>query len=323
MLSSLQFLGQAMAVMSRKNPLTESFMAQLDVDLEGSDISMWPRKKYMEQVNLYQNIQRQAKPAGAMHGVGTSPTPAEIPVNTDTVKCSPLFEIRDSQGMTGADRSVFYSKESSSSFGGQMLDIDSYAHLSPETMQFQLPNRSKGSPYGPKLNVMEQVPTPTSEMDFSTTDPRHQKSRSNSYKDTSSHTSFTPPTGDATSVSGLSKSSPGTLDGSSTLPTPSSVATAAGPDALFFDMADASFSNFQQSQFFAVPGPAAFTSPATQPGPDIAMSSAGWEMGGIEATSTGLTPMATESWSDVLSGVADWGGVPAEHQGFGARSRGS
>ena len=36
--SSLQFLLSAMQALRRKNPLTESFLAQLDVDIEGSGV---------------------------------------------------------------------------------------------------------------------------------------------------------------------------------------------------------------------------------------------------------------------------------------------
>jgi hypothetical protein len=38
--SSLQFLLSAMQALKSKNPLTESFLVQLDVDLEGSGLSV-------------------------------------------------------------------------------------------------------------------------------------------------------------------------------------------------------------------------------------------------------------------------------------------
>lgn len=40
MISSLQFLMAAMNALKKKNPLTESFLAQLDVDLEGMGIDV-------------------------------------------------------------------------------------------------------------------------------------------------------------------------------------------------------------------------------------------------------------------------------------------
>ncbi|KIX95392.1 uncharacterized protein Z520_08909 [Fonsecaea multimorphosa CBS 102226] len=75
--SSLHFLLAAMQVLKTKNPLTESFLVQLDVDLEGSGLdipSSYSRWKF-----------------------GHRP-PGESPANTDALKCSPLFEIRETQG---------------------------------------------------------------------------------------------------------------------------------------------------------------------------------------------------------------------------------
>lgn len=40
MTSSLQFLLAAMHALKKKNPLTESFLVQLDVDLEGMNIDL-------------------------------------------------------------------------------------------------------------------------------------------------------------------------------------------------------------------------------------------------------------------------------------------
>jgi hypothetical protein len=69
--SSLQFLLQAMQALRRKNPLTESFLVQLDLDLEGAGIS----KPYMP----------------------VEKKDAVIPVNSDPVGCSSIYEIRETQ----------------------------------------------------------------------------------------------------------------------------------------------------------------------------------------------------------------------------------
>ncbi|KAJ4341891.1 hypothetical protein N0V87_001556 [Didymella glomerata] len=69
--SSLQFLLQAMQALRRKNPLTESFLVQLDLDLEGAGI----QKPYM--------------PVEKKNAV--------IPVNSDPVGCSSIYEIRETQ----------------------------------------------------------------------------------------------------------------------------------------------------------------------------------------------------------------------------------
>lgn len=73
--SSLQFLLQAMQALRRRNPLTESFLVQLDLDLDSAGI------------------------AGVQHLKPYSPpnhaTCTSIPTNTDAVGCSPIYEIRE------------------------------------------------------------------------------------------------------------------------------------------------------------------------------------------------------------------------------------
>ncbi|KAJ9653433.1 hypothetical protein H2198_007381 [Neophaeococcomyces mojaviensis] len=83
--ASLTFLLSAMTVLRHKNPLTESFLVQLDVDLEGSGLNI-PSPLGP---NRYAN-----RPAG------------ECPANTDAVKCVPLFEIRESQSIGQSVRQI-------------------------------------------------------------------------------------------------------------------------------------------------------------------------------------------------------------------------
>jgi hypothetical protein len=45
--SSLQFLLQAMQALRKKNPLTESFLVQLDIDLESAGIMSAQHKPYL------------------------------------------------------------------------------------------------------------------------------------------------------------------------------------------------------------------------------------------------------------------------------------
>ncbi|KAI4687575.1 uncharacterized protein J4E88_003166 [Alternaria novae-zelandiae] len=74
MKSSLQFLLQAMEALRRKNPLTESFLVQLDLDLEGAGLQ------------------------GMRHQPYTQPTrkPTIISIHSDPqIACSPLINIRE------------------------------------------------------------------------------------------------------------------------------------------------------------------------------------------------------------------------------------
>ncbi|KIW52422.1 hypothetical protein PV05_08058 [Exophiala xenobiotica] len=76
--SSLHFLLAAMHVLKTKNPLTESFLVQLDVDLEGSGLDL---------PSNYSRWKFGRRPLG------------EVPANTDALKCTPLFEIRQTQNV--------------------------------------------------------------------------------------------------------------------------------------------------------------------------------------------------------------------------------
>lgn len=93
--SSLHFLLAAMQVLKTKNPLTESFLVQLDVDLEGTGLDVASHSRYkFGQRPLVSNMQT--------HQLPTLTFPqGEIPANTDAMKCSPLLEIRSTQGVAG------------------------------------------------------------------------------------------------------------------------------------------------------------------------------------------------------------------------------
>lgn len=86
--SSLQFLLQAMQALRRKNPLTESFLVQLDLDLEGAGIP----KPYMA-VEKRNSV---------------------IPVNSDPVGCSSIYEIRETQSQNAPINQFANSRTSSS-----------------------------------------------------------------------------------------------------------------------------------------------------------------------------------------------------------------
>src|SRR5215469_3475958 len=96
MLSSLKFLLDAMQALKRKNPLTESFLVQLDVDLEGTGIDVGHRNTnmYKKPPIVCPNLNR--VPSDSLK-INDNLLQFEIPQNTDSVRCSPLFEIRDSQ----------------------------------------------------------------------------------------------------------------------------------------------------------------------------------------------------------------------------------
>ncbi|KAI1831490.1 transcriptional regulator family: Fungal Specific TF [Penicillium roqueforti] len=76
--SSLQFLVSALTAMKNKNPLTESFLVQLDVDLDGTGIRALD--------------DRQRTNMSAAHSMVQS-------YCNDKVECTPIYNLRQTQGM--------------------------------------------------------------------------------------------------------------------------------------------------------------------------------------------------------------------------------
>ena len=209
-LSSLNFLLSAMQALKAKNPLTESFLVQLDVDLEGSGLDI--------------PLTAARNPNGSFKFAG------EIPQNTDSVHCSPLFEIRISQAAeanarvqlqaplrTANDMPVDFSAQD---FTSSHMNEMGYFNQNPS--QRQMPQRSR--PTLPDnantqfdrnnslsdLGVWNEV---TAQQPGSGRNSGHPTpSASTTSNKDSSHTSFTPPQFDdgSTSYAGFNAFSPNT-----------------------------------------------------------------------------------------------------------------
>ncbi|KAF2668054.1 hypothetical protein BT63DRAFT_426889 [Microthyrium microscopicum] len=296
MIASLQFLGTAMHILKRKNPLTESFLAQLEVDLEGTGIVIGPQTR-----NPWTERQRQQnqKNQKAMPGI----IPTEVAVSAPE-KCTSIFEITETQTTVNPDPSVFHAPNMNpQNFGlnGQInIDMDNSFNLSAGSPSaFQLPNRTKSSPFrGPVLAMAEgmgigadNANTPSStDMDYSGTGSSSSRSRNPSFKG-NSPASFTPPSANddqsqttTHSMHGNSKNSPRTMDGSSALPTPNMASAA---DVMFFGVPDPTFNGFAGGQMF---GNSYMNDGSSGMTP-------GWDMGNVDvSTTTGLTPMA--DWTE-------------------------
>ncbi|KAF2761978.1 hypothetical protein EJ05DRAFT_507580 [Pseudovirgaria hyperparasitica] len=184
MISSLQFLMSAMQVLKRRNPLTESFMVQLDLDLEDAGIP----------------------------GLRTSVESSEngkTPPSVDKARCSPIVVIGEQQsqsttlersdgGSTGdlATEPGLSMPTQSTTFTGN-TPISSRPSLPPSAFYEDI--ESKGALRGIIVPVMDSN-TPEGEMDTSpdTSGDQPTPSTSNSRHGSSSHTSFTPPRQDDT-----------------------------------------------------------------------------------------------------------------------------
>ena len=214
--SSLHFLLSAMQALKSKNPLTESFLVQLDVDLEGSGLQLPAHSKYA--------------PTGR---TGT----LEVPANHDTVKCSPLFEIRESQtmGQNGPappppehgslrslnDSIMDFGRLGSSTHFGHNPNLPNRQRTSPQPAidPSFTPNTANAIIYGDpqSMDVVQELSSDSRK----TSD--HPTPSTTSAKG-SSHTSFTPPHFDDSSTS--------------TNPTYPNSSSAMSPAGHFFQNAD-------------------------------------------------------------------------------------
>jgi hypothetical protein len=250
------------------------------------------------------------------------PVQCEVPQNMDAVKCSPIFEIRDSQSQNsdfnkfgGQGSSLEANKGRSADTPGPPfhvaqanlnLDVDpnSFGYLSStsgDSPQYQLPNRNRPStrPGQPGYSArMVTSLSPGSEEGRSphTINDQH-STRSSSYKDSSSHTSFTPPSMDDSQPQRQnSVQTPSSLSSASSLQTPAAMDSSNNGNFYQFDT---TFSNFQ-------PG---FLGQALDDTLGNFSVQSSWDMTGVEITSgSGMTPMADQPWSQMLEGIQDWGG---------------
>ena len=192
--SSLRFLLAAMQALKAQNPLTESFLVQLDVDLEGSGLDI--------------------PLIASRNPNGSTKYPGEIPVNSDAIHCSPLFEIRESQAPSAHTRPLRTTSDVPMDFSGQdftSADFEAMGYFSQNPTQRQMPQRAKSAlsdnvstQYGQNNSLSDiaispgaSVHQPGSGRNSNQPTP----SASSTSNKGSSHTSFTPPQFDDGSVS--------------------------------------------------------------------------------------------------------------------------
>ncbi|EXJ82083.1 hypothetical protein A1O1_08152 [Capronia coronata CBS 617.96] len=188
--SSLHFLLSAMNILKAKNPLTESFLVQLDVDLEGSGLDV-PN-------------------SGSRWKFGHRP-PGEVPANTDGVKCTPIFEIRQTQNASDTQGSTAWPGDKSinpSPFNGTYPSL----YASSESGKSNRNGQAGLVPMGDGFDVIYDFPVQSvgtdtspenSHQDSSGSRPHsNQPTPSSSSQHNSSRTSHTSPPNQSFGVSG-------------------------------------------------------------------------------------------------------------------------
>ncbi|KAI9696580.1 MAG: hypothetical protein M1836_005599 [Candelina mexicana] len=303
-LTSLQFILTAMHALKRKNPLTESFLMQLELDLEGTKLDT-PQATYSSKYNC--------------KGV------AEVPINSDAVKCSPLITIQQTQsaGQEIWPTEPLYANDSptsthNSDSGSKIAQVssgESYQNLpnrmkpSASSLNAQDPRRGA---YGMQRHPPAIIPgetqailrsndsnrrweTSEGDMDISpdnnggrhsSTSTSDHTTPNSSHNASSSHTSFTPPN----------------LDDSQTYPPTQNRGDLASndvdnPTSTFFNMPN--YQDLANGDMF----------PSTPSKDDNAFAMPpGWDFGlgggtGMTPTATGMTPVSGQVWSEMLEGM--------------------
>ncbi|KAF2030137.1 hypothetical protein EK21DRAFT_100705 [Setomelanomma holmii] len=319
--SSLQFLLQAMQALRRKNPLTESFLVQLDLDLESAGIMGLQQKPYAP-----------PKPSGAV-----------IPVNTDSVSCTPIFEIRETQNPSAPINT----------FGNANLSAAGYTRTNASGVGMrdtQYSNNTPGPPFHlssvnsidmntqnaqylpPQISAQAGLGSATSqdftpagftfhdanEMDLSgdrsVDQPSPATISSNSRGGSTSHSSYSPGQQTEHHLPYRASPKPGFGDLSAT------GGTAAFPS---YNQAATSASTGGVEMFST-----AFSSTGLPPDETFNqgfLMGNDWEYGALNA-GTGMTPMSDGSWNQMLESVTmgwDGGGIGGPHGPIGDQQPGS
>ncbi|RMZ87643.1 hypothetical protein DV736_g5132, partial [Chaetothyriales sp. CBS 134916] len=271
--SSLHFLLSAMQVLKSKTPLTESFLVQLDVDIEGSglDLPNNPRNKFGR------------RPVG------------EVPANTDAVRCLPLFEIRETQSVGQASRehgggSTAYPTMIGSSSATATTKNDCHglpAHLAQVTAfdgsdmlyNTQLPQQSQQSQNSGPSPGFASASAESTGSHSSLPTPASSSNRGGSYSGHSpyQYNSFSPPSSTSTNINTNNKNK-------------NSAASASGNSNAIAKPADPTF-----------PEQLVFGSTAA-----VATAEAGGEGGEGCVTATGMTPLPDTLWQSVMDVESDW-----------------
>ena len=180
--ASLQFLLSAMQAIKRKNPLTESFLVQLDVDLEGAGLE--DSRSLRNQGPQKQMANRSPGCPSDHLGMGHRQTYGDIGLASynDPSANVPLTATASSQ-----QPSFGYDNVTDMSSGGSMGFI-------PSVNQFDLPSRSAPSPASHQSSGMHRSPQPFNpDMDTSpdTSGGEHHTPNSSTQQNMSTHTSNT------------------------------------------------------------------------------------------------------------------------------------
>ncbi|KAI9873216.1 MAG: hypothetical protein M1830_000701 [Pleopsidium flavum] len=295
--ASLDFLLSAMRALKHTNPLTESFLVQLDVDLEGSG---------MDDPNNNSRFAFSMK-----KGV------AEVPSGTGNVLCSTVFEIRQSQPLGATippSNDSISGRPPLQTTSGSPMDFNNVTNTDYRATLLNLPNRQKAA-HGGSQAIPVNLHGVMSGYDhgerMADGDFMHKMDMDLSSNNGSSehHSSSNHPTPSTTSHKGSSRTSysPPQTDEAPATQYHTIIANGPSPNAAAFFDSDNNFTDYSPgAQQFLAPTPGqdndgAFVIP---PGWDLQGGHTGMtpdrQTGAALDLQTGLMPFGDDGWGNML-----------------------
>ena len=191
--ASLQFLLQAMQAIKRKNPLTESFLVQLDVDLEGAGIENTADLRTSAQANpkAYATRSEACPSEHLVMGHQTTYGNDGLDAYNDPNTTSNMTSTAPSQASVP------------SSFGytdlSNMADEHHTGFMASSQYQFELPNRQRSPASGPSSGLhrspqeMDVSPGASTGEHRTPNSSSHQSASNQGLSAHTSHTGYSPP----------------------------------------------------------------------------------------------------------------------------------
>ncbi len=185
--TSLQFLLSAMNAVKKKNPLTESFLVQLDVDLEGAGIDRSQWAKPSSNLPKYP-VRSEGCPVSQM-GVGEGITPSYGDINVSGYTAPTMQTKPDGSRIPtfGDGNLVGFAEESTMGFVPSQMN------------EYELPNRARSPGSGPGSNQsfgqnMDTSPDASGGAENTTPNSNSNSTQSQqNFSARTSHTSYSPP----------------------------------------------------------------------------------------------------------------------------------
>lgn len=300
--SSLQFLLAAMQALKAKNPLTESFLVQLDVDLEGSGLRL-PADP----------TGQSSMPSHAPYGQSV-----RMPPGIDQLRCTSIFDLHAAEDQTHATAVNPKEPGALQATSGNLIDSSREPNTQGQLHLGNIPDRSRDSPRppapAPVFGGMPSMYDDTSggidmDMSFENLSSQRYPSQSNSGHPT--------PSTSSNNASSQTSFSPRHPDDNPKLPKTSSFVALPPSTATAFP-SDKSFSSFvpRLSNSSDTPGPEGAPNPFAMPAAwNHADNIRGEEGTAGELEVTGMTPGDAPPWQPMstVEGnewlFSNWSGV--------------